>query len=288
MNSITPIEPPKGLPKGVKIAITVIIAAIICLVVFASCTSTNKIKTSEHTTTDSAQLKKKDSAGVSTLDSTKLKKDNVVTLKETDGNYVRETVIEFDTTKPLIATPSTSGTTAADYFPKYVYPVKKVTTKETGTIKTKEQTQASHVDSTNVKKKDSVNKNEVDSTHLQKDTKKKGKVVDRTSYTGLIVGSSLLLLLILLYIYFRKKLKEKFPNMKKFLPLLFLPFLASCAPAYQGGGWFIPAASFLLACWCSYRYYFNKETRGLWFPFICMLVMVLLCIGYIIYASVSK
>lgn len=282
--NITPIEPPKGLPKGVKIAIAVIIAAIICLVVFASCTSTNKIKTSEHTTIDSAQLKKKDSAGVSTLDSTKLKKDNVVSIKETDGNYTKETVIEFDTTKPLIATPSTSGTTAADYFPKYVYPVKKITTKETGTLKTKEQTQTSHVDSTNVKKKDSVNKNEVDSTHLQKDTKKKGKEVQRTSYTGIIVTLSLIfLLLILIYIY-----RKKIPIMKKlFLPLLLLPFFTSCAPAYQGGGWFIPVAAGALCLYSSYKAYKNPSNNKV-FAVICAAAMLILCVGYIIYANVSK
>lgn len=296
MNNITPIEPPTGLPKGVKIAIAVIAIVIVCLVLFASCSTLQKLKTSESINVDSTTVKKTDSTHVKTFDSLKVSKDNTVTTKETDGDYTKETIIEFDTSSSTViikgTLPHWDIDAAADYFPAFTRPVKKITIKETGQVKTKERTEFNRVDSTSVKGKDSANVKTGDSTNLVKETKKKSKEVVRTNYTGLVIGCSLLLLLLILLYVYRKQIKQKFTFMKKLLPFLILLFSAaivftSCSPAYQGGGFIIPVGAALLAGWCGYRYFFNAETKGTLFPLICGLVMLALCVVYIIYANLT-
>ncbi len=79
--------------------------------------------------------------------------------------------------------------------------------------------------------------------------------------------------------------------MKKYIYLFLLLFLASCSPAYGGGGFIIPVASLGLAIWCFGRWKFgwaNKEAKGSKFALICAIAMALLFIVFIVYANLSR
>lgn len=187
---------------------------IIPLLLLYSCSTTNKHKEIRKSTIDSLSVVKIDSNHSKTVDSTNVKRDNTVTVKETEGNYTKETVIEFDNTKiasPLLTDsaikkawedgkPYTTEIIAEDYFPVFLSrPVKKITIKETGIKKTKETTVADKNDSTNVKKTDSGNLTKDVKTNLVKTETVKKKEVERTSYWGWLW----LLLLIPAYIVYR-------------------------------------------------------------------------------------
>lgn len=175
---------------------------IIPLLLLYSCSTTNKHKEIKKSIIDSVSVVKIDSSHSNTIDSTNVKKDNTVTVKETEGNYTKETVIEFDTTRLNI---SNWPVTPEDYLPVKSGAITKITIKETGVKKTKETIVADKNDSTNVKKTDTGNLTKDVKTNLVKTKTIKNKEVERTSYWGWLW----LLLLIPAYLVYRNWPKIK-------------------------------------------------------------------------------
>lgn len=153
--------------------------------VLASCSTSRKTKSVFKSTTDSSSVVKIDSNVNRVIDSTTVKKDNTITTTETEDNYTKETIFEFDTSFKWVDTlndqPKRSGWVVADdYFP----PIKKITIRETGIKKERVKTVANKIDSTTVAKKETVDLTKSVNTETHKTTSIKNKEVKRTSYWG--------------------------------------------------------------------------------------------------------
>lgn len=158
---------------------------VVIIVLLSSCSTTRKIKSVVKSTTDSSSVVKIDSNITRTIDSTTVKKDNTVTTTETEDDYKKEIIIEFDTSFKWVDTsntqPKRSGWVVADdYFP----PIKKITIRETGVKKEKTVTVANKIDSTTIAKKETVDLTKSVNTETHKTTIEKNKEVKRTSYWG--------------------------------------------------------------------------------------------------------
>jgi len=152
---------------------------------FASCSTSKKIKNYSKTTVDSTSVVKVDSSGLKTTDSTSVKKDNTVTVKETDGDYTKETIFWFADPLPDTATGIKYPIPAGDYF-AVIKPavLKKITIKETGTLKTKETISANTIDSNRVVTTEAATVKKEAATDVKKTIVTKDKEVNRTSYWG--------------------------------------------------------------------------------------------------------
>lgn len=175
----------------------------IVIMCFSRCSTTNKTKSVTKTNTDSTSIVKIDSNIVKLKDSTTVKKDNTVTTIEKEDNYVKETTIEFDTSKYAKGSGiyEPSGNLPTDYF----QPIKKITIKETGTKKEKKTIAANKIDSTSLKSTEKIDLSKETKTELVKTETTKNKVVERTSYWGWLW----LLLLIPAYLVYRNWNKIK-------------------------------------------------------------------------------
>lgn len=176
-------------PKKIDWGIVMIIA---CIILLASCSTTSKIKTTVKTTVDSSSVTNIDSSNIKTVDSAVVKKDNTVSIKETDGTITKETIFEFadedTTTKAATEWPWHPSTIipAADFFPpiRTTGKLKKVTVRETGSIKTKETTNTNKQDSAHKITTENTNLVKSNATDVKKTTVAKEKQVERTSYWG--------------------------------------------------------------------------------------------------------
>lgn len=166
-----------------------IIAAVIIAALLTSCSTTHKSKSVSKKTVDSSSVVKTDSAGSRLTDSTSVKKDNTLTVKETEGSYTKEIIFEF-ATEPGKDTIKFSGhintpLPASDYFP-LIQPgrLKKITVKENGSIKQKETVAANTSDSGNKKTAETVAVNKTIETELHAIDVVKKKDIETTGYWG--------------------------------------------------------------------------------------------------------
>lgn len=171
------------------IFVIIVIAALL-----TSCSSSRKIKSFGKKVDDSSSQVKFDSSNIKQTDSSSVKKDNTVTVKETEGAYTKETIFEFadEPKDTLINTGLKSdlrtytAVQAADYFPpiKTTGHLKKITIKESGTVKQKETRANNTVDSTQFANHESTTLNKDTKTETHKTEVVSNKDVKRTSYWG--------------------------------------------------------------------------------------------------------
>lgn len=182
-----------------------IITLVAIAAILASCSSSRKIKSVFKSNTDSSIVVKIDSVVTKTTDSVTVKKDNTVTTTETEDNYTKETVIEFDTTlldnwltnlvpgltkeyldsmRHARDTLTTGWITADDYFPPDLNRVKKITIRETGTKKVKQQTEVNKYDSAHLKAKEELQLVKNTKVQVITTTVIKNKDKKTTSYWG--------------------------------------------------------------------------------------------------------
>jgi len=193
-----------------------IITLLTIIAILASCSVTKKNKSSYKESLDITTSEKIDSSNLKSTDSVSVKKDNSITTVETEDNYKRETVIEFDTsrlndwiknlgpglTQEFIDSMNDSGQpvktgwiTAADYFPKNLNSVKKITIRETGTKKENVKTILNKTDSSKIVRTDSGKLVKTVSSDLHQTETVTTKEKETTSYWGwlwlaLIVGAT--------------------------------------------------------------------------------------------------
>lgn len=209
--------PPFNTTKAIVLLLVLLALIAIGL---TSCGSTNKIKSVQKSSIDSVTSFKKDSTVKKESDSTHLKKSASLTTTESTNDYEKETVILFDTAYAenmqmqgdgdtiLWSTPNVTITDAADYFPLKFSPgpqrIKSITIKEKGKLKVIETKAENKTDSLAGKGKEDTHVADQGKTDVHKTESSKNKTVHRVSYTGYIIGFSLLLLLLLIYRYRRK------------------------------------------------------------------------------------
>ncbi len=164
----------------------------------ASCSTTSKNKSIVKTSTDSSSTTRIDSSGTNTYDSTHIKKADIVTIKESAGEYEKETTIEFFHPIPNNAVPLPDYITPTDdYFPSRI---KSITIKERGKNTARETTTDKGTDSARLVKSDTGAWTKFVQTDLSKTTFLKAKETERTSYWGWLWW---LLLLIPAYLCYR-------------------------------------------------------------------------------------
>lgn len=193
------------------VVVLLLVLGFIALVLFNSC-STTKSKNVSKTHIENTSETKDVTGGSNEVDSTNVKKNNVVTVKESEEGYTKETVFEFfnplgnikDTvrTYPNI---SDDKIPVADYFPNRI---SKITIKETGTKKAKETKTEDNLEFTTLHKKETwyIIKTTTALTIIDTYTRNKNKKT--TSYWGFLW----LLLLIPAYLVYRN-----WPKIKNYL-----------------------------------------------------------------------
>lgn len=172
---------------------------LILVILFASCTSTNKHKTIEKQKTDSVSVVKVDSASLKRKAAVATRRKNTVTKKKLNKTTETVTVYEFDTSKAHV--------TGIEYFEgnPVVGKLIKVTKKQKVVDKSNIIKKENLTDSISNVDTQSVSLHKEIATDVKKESFVKNKEVKRVNYTGIVLGISLLLLLILLYKY-RKRL----------------------------------------------------------------------------------
>ena len=138
-----------GYPKK-EILFWICIVAVFALM-FMSCSTLNKHKSSSTTTTTSTTHATQSKDSVVKVDSGRLVKDNTITTTRRDDSSTTTTIIEFDSTASDTATLDAifnrGGTPASDYFPFIPQKIKRITTRTTLVTHASTATQANKVDS---------------------------------------------------------------------------------------------------------------------------------------------
>lgn len=173
------------------------------LIIFCSCTSTNKHKTVTSTKVDSVSHVKTDSSTLKSKVVTQVKKQQVIVKKKADVTTVKETIYNFDT----------SHINGSEYFNDngnhipVTGKLVSVTKREKTIDKTKTTTKADLKDSVSAAATQTAAVTKTADTELHKEVKVKDKVVKRISFNWWW-----LLLLIPLYLIYRYRKQIPYLN----------------------------------------------------------------------------
>jgi hypothetical protein len=192
-----------------------ILLPLMAAAVLHSCTTTNKTKTLKKEETKTEKTATIDSTTTASLDSAGMRRSVIVAATESQDDFTKITVIEFDTmatprlvnTLPLIG----DATPAEDYVTEIGNirargRVKSITIKETGNKTAKAKTETTTTDTAHKKADATADVKRTESVKTESKVTEKNKHVFRIDSTGLVVGSIILLILAAVCYYYRKRI----------------------------------------------------------------------------------
>ncbi len=185
---------------------------ILCLLIFASCSSSSKIKSSTNIKLDSTAVSKIDSNFLKKVDSTNLKvwqedESDIVEVELEPSNSSAEDYTGIITPQMSLSSDSSklrSRKGVTNRYTLYTYDIdgRQITTPHPAkkiTVKTGKQSK--QIDLTNIVKSDSGKLIKVDSTNLKKKVKAKGKEVSKMKVPFLIqIIAIIIVIFIILYL----------------------------------------------------------------------------------------